>query len=132
MPARSGFYTPGGFARGGEDFGYSGTQDWQKTPFVTQFLDPEIPQGVYTSYLAQNGFGSGLDRRSQWARGLYGQTQSGYQAALRENPTLSYLDYLKKQFGTVGMENMWRSATPNQRGEQTSMWGGPTRFIGLG
>lgn len=131
MAQRQGFYTPG-FAKDGGDWGYGGTQDWQKTPFVTQFLDPEIPQGVYTSFLEGNGFGGGLNRRAQWARGQYGQTQSGYQAALRENPTLTYRDYLTKQFGKTGMEKMWRTATPNQRGEQTGAWAGPTRIITWG
>lgn len=123
--ARSGFYTPG------FNGGYGGSQNWEKTPLVQDFLDPEIPQGVYTSFLANNGLG-GQDRRGQWARGLYGQTQSGYQAALRENPALSYREYLGKQFGTTGMDTMWQSMAPSQRGESPTMWAPATRMITWG
>lgn len=124
--ARQGFYTPG--LQGG--YG-SGNYGWERSPFVRDFLDPEIPQGVYTAFLAQNNLG-GQDRRSQWARGMYGQTQSGYQAALRENPELTYRNFLAKQFGTTGMDQIWRDLTPRQRGETPSLWAPPTRFIGWG
>lgn len=129
--ARSGFYTPG--LGGGDGFatGYGGSQQWSRSPFVQDSLDPEIPQGVYTAFLAQNGLG-GLDRRSQWARGLYGQTQSGYQAAARENPAMDYRTYLAKQFGTTGLDKMWRELAPSQRGESPSMWAQPNRLISWG
>jgi hypothetical protein len=110
---------------------YGGAQDWASTPFVNQYLDPQIPQGVYTGFLANNGFG-GFNRQNDFARSLYGQTQTGYQAATRQNPALSYLDYLNQQFGGGGLQNMWNSSTPEQRGEQSSRWSGPTRFIGWG
>lgn len=129
--SRSGFYTPGYGGGDGRRTGYGGTQRWDRTPFVKDFLDPEIPQGVYTSFLANRGLG-GFDRKSQWARGLYGQTQSGYQAAMRENPALTYLEYLNKQFGTTGLNNMWAGLAPQQRGESTGMWTGPSRIIGWG
>lgn len=128
--ARSNFYTPG-LQAGMTGGGYGSSQNWQKTPLVEDYLDPQIPQGVYTSFLAKNGFG-GQDRRSTWARGQYGQTQSGYQAALRENPTLTYADYLAKQFGTTGLNNMWAGLSFDQRGERPGQWTGPTRTIGWG
>jgi hypothetical protein len=124
--ARSNFYTPNYNDQYGSD-----NYGWKKTPFVKDFLDPEIPQGVYTAFLADRGLG-GFDRKSQWARGLYGQTQSGYQAALRENPALTYLQYLGKQFGTTGLNNMWAGLAPQQRGESPGMWAGPSRVIPWG
>lgn len=127
--ATTGFYSPGYNSQGGG--GYGATQRWETTPEVLLDLDPQIPQGVYTSFLAKNGFG-GQDRRGTWARGLYGQTQSGYQAALRENPTLTYHDYLRKQFRKGGLDRMWGGFAPEQRGERPAQWTGPTRPIAWG
>lgn len=121
--ALSNFYQP--------NAGYGAEQKWRSTPFVQDFLDPEIPQGVYTAYLNQHGFG-GQDRKSQWARQQYGQTQSGYQAALRENPALTYRNYLGRQFANGGLENMWRGLAPSQRGENPGAWGGRTNVIAWG
>jgi hypothetical protein len=117
------FYTPGA--------GYGGTQDWQSTPFVKDFLDPEIPRGVYHSFLSNQGFG-GMDRRSQWGQAQYNNSQTGYQSALRENPALSYLDYLGQQFGGQGMSNMWAGLAPEQRGESPGRWQPQSRFIPWG
>lgn len=111
---------------------YGGAQDWQSTPFVKEYLDPQIPQGVYTGFLANNGLG-GFDRQSTWARGLYGQTQTGYQAALRQNPNLSYADYLSQQFGgSGGFSNIWAGLSPDQRGESPTRWLPQTRLIAWG
>lgn len=121
--AASPFYTAGQ--------GYGSNQDWTTTPFVTDFLDPTIPQGVYQNYLSRQGLG-GFDRQGQFAQGLYGRTQQGYQAALRENPALSYQDYLNTQFGNNGMQNIWAGLAPSQQGINTSTWTGPTRIIANG
>jgi hypothetical protein len=110
---------------------YGGSQNWDTTPFVKQFLDPEIPRGVYHSYLSGQGLG-GLDRRSQWSQNQYANTQTGYQSALRERPDLSYLDYLGTQFGNNGMQNMWLGMAPEQRGEQPGRWQPNTRMIAWG
>lgn len=129
--ARSGFYTPGLGGGDGQKTGYGGDRQWTKAPFHEWTAEPLVPQGVYTAFLGNLGLG-GQDRKSQWLRNKYGETQSGYQAAWLENPELVYSDYLRQQFGKVGLENMWRSATPGQRGEQPGMWAGPTRTIGWG
>ena len=112
---------------------YGGTAGWDTTPLVKDYLDPQIPQGVYTGFLANQGLG-GFDRQSQWARGLYGQTQSGYQAALRQNPALTYNDYLRQQFGGSGggFGDMWAGLAPEQRGENVNRWLPNTRLISWG
>lgn len=110
---------------------YGTGQNWTDTPFVKEYLDPQVPQGVYTGFLASNGFG-GQDRRSQWARGLYGQTQNGYQAALRVNPALAYRDYLSQQFGPSGLGDLWNGMSFSQRGEQPSLYQPNTRIIPWG
>lgn len=109
---------------------YGGSQPWQDTSLVKDYIEPDIPQGVYTDFLSQNGFG-GMDKRNSWGRSLYGQTQSGYQAAITRNPNLSYRDYLSQQFPT-GLNNIWAQMTPGQRGEQQSQFVGPTRMIRQG
>ena len=108
---------------------YGGNQAWQDTPFVKQYLEPDIPQGVYTDYLSQQGFG-GMDRRNMWAKSQYGNSQSGYQAALTRNPTLSYRDYLTQQMPQLN--NIWAGLTPGQRGESPTQFIGPNRMIGWG
>lgn len=107
------FYNPGNF--------YGGTQDWTTTPFVKDYLDPQIPQGVYQSYLTRQNLG-GNDALSQFAQSLYGRTQYGYQAALRNNPNLTYNDYLNQQFGQIGgsLRDLY-FAQDNSRG--SSLWG---------
>ena len=109
---------------------YGGTLPWQDTPLVKDYLEPEIPQGVYTDFLAQNGFG-GMDGRNEWARQQYGRTQQGYQAAVTRNPNLSYREYLSQQF-PQGMNNIWAGLTPGQRGERPNQFVGPTRLIRWG
>lgn len=122
-----GFYTPHYKNMYGSD-----NYGWESTPLVKETLDPEIPQGVYTSFLAHNGLG-GMDRKSEWARGMYGRTQSGYQAALRENPDMSYLEYLRRQLGGGKLDTMWQAMAPEQRGEQVNRWvGGGSRVIPWG
>ncbi len=93
------------------------------TEYVQKDLDPANPQGVYTSFLAQNGYG-GTDRQSIFAKNQYAQTLAGYQSALRTNPGLSYRDYIKTQFGdrAGGLGQMFLNATPDQRGEQPNNW----------
>lgn len=121
------WYTPGG----GGSPNYGARQDWRTTPFVEQFLDPEIPRGVYQSFLAGQGFG-GMSRRDQWAQSQYANSQTGYQAALRENPALSYLGYLGQQFGNNGFQTMWAGLSPEQRGESPGRWQPNTRVISWG
>lgn len=132
---RTGFYTPGFGGGDGQRTGYGGDRHWLTTPEVTNpgfGIDNDIPQGVYSAFLANNGWDA-MNRQGDWARSLYGRTQSGYQAALRENPNLTYREYLSKQLGTTGLRNMWLSATPDQRGERPGNWvGGGTRVIGWG
>lgn len=127
--AQNPWYTPGGFGGTGN---YGADQDWTQTPFTLQYMDPQIPRGVYQDYLSRNGFG-GFDRRSLFAQNQYGNTQSGYQAAVRENPTLTYHDYLNQQFGAGNsLNDLWAGLAPEQRGENPSRFVGPTRFIPWG
>lgn len=112
---------------------YGGTQNNAHTPYVRQDLDPANPQGVFTSFLAQHGFG-GTDAGSQFAKSQYSNTLAGYQAALRTNPNLSYRDYINTQFGDKGqgIQQMILNATPSQLGERPNLWTANARTIGLG
>ena len=123
--ANSPFFTKGAL--------YGSKVNNDSTPYVRTDLDPQNPQGVYTSFLAQNGFG-GTDRQSNYAKNQYSNTLAGYQAALRTNPGLSYREYLMTQLGAhgEGLGQAFLNATPNQRGEQPSLWSSNARTIAWG
>jgi hypothetical protein len=110
---------------------YGSGQNWYDTPFSSQFMSPQVPQGEYLAYLTNNNLG-GFDRRSQFAQGLYGKSQQGYQAAALNNPTLSYRDYLNQHLGSVG--GLFDTLTPEQRGEGgvARNFGGRARLYGRG
>jgi hypothetical protein len=117
------WYRPGG--------GYNSKIKWRDTPFVKQQLDPQIPEGVYTSFLGDNKLG-GTDAESTWAQNLYGKTLAGYKAALRANPSMMYKDYLNKQFNRQTLQNQYLSQTARSRGENPTAFSGATRMIGWG
>ena len=102
------WFNPGG--------GYNSKKNWSTTPFVKQMLDPQIPEGVYTSFLADNKLG-GTDAQSTWAQGLYGKTLAGYKAAIRARPDLTYRDYLMKQYSRDSLQNQYLGQTARARGE---------------
>lgn len=110
---------------------YGGSQAWRQTPFIKSYLDPQIPEGVYNTFLSERGYG-GNDSMSQWAQGLYGHTLTGYKSAMRANPNLSYRDYLGKQFTTDSLMNQWLGQTARQRGENPGQSVGSTNVIAWG
>lgn len=110
--------------------GYNSKTDWRKTPFVTRMLDPQIPEGVYTSFLGENKLG-GTDAMSTWAQGLYGKTLAGYKAALRARPDMTYRDYLLKQYSGDSLRNQFLGQTARARGENPSPFN-RTRLITQG
>lgn len=104
------------------------------SPFARDFISPQVPRGEFERWLgstATGGNAGGFDRRSQFLRSLYGQTQSGHQAALLNNPGLSYRDYLTKHFANTG-DTLWQSLTPSQRGENPGQFSGRVRVLGRG
>ena len=121
--SKSPFYSPGSFIQGGKD--------WRTTPFVTNFLDPQIPEGVFASYLGDRSLG-GTDAFSTWVQGLYGKTLAGYKAGLRERPDMRYSDYLHSQFSKPALRHQYLGQTARSRGENPSAFQSPTRFLGLG
>lgn len=117
------WYTPGS--------GYGAKQDWKTTPFVKNYLDPQIPEGVFADYLGTRGLG-GTDAFSTWAQGQYGKTLAGYKAAMRERPDLMYRDYLQRQFNKPELRNLWLGQTARARGENPTAYSGQTRTIAWG
>jgi hypothetical protein len=106
---------------------YGGTQNWLDTPFVKDFVDNQVPQGTYFGYLTNQGLG-GFDRKSQFGQGLYGRSRTGYDAAQRNHPGLTYRDYLDQHLGPNAIANAYTDATPDQRGES----GVARNFMGRG
>ncbi len=120
---RSPWYTPGSFVQGGTD--------WRTTPFVKKYLDPQIPEGVFASYLGDRSLG-GTDAMSTWAQSQYGKTLTGYKAAMRENPALMYADYLHSQYSKPALRNEYLGQTARARGENPTAYQSPTRLISWG
>ena len=121
--AQNPFYTPGA--------GYGASQNWTQTPYVQDFLDPQIPEGVFNAFLGKRGYG-GMDAMSSWAQNLYGRTLAGYKAAKRENPALQYRNYLGRQYGGDAIRDMYMSQTPRDRGENPGLTQARTRLISWG
>ena len=111
--------------------GYGADRAWRQTDFVKQYLDPQIPEGVFNAFLGERGLG-GTDAQSTWAQGLYGKTLAGYKSALRARPDLTYRDYLGKQYTTDSLQNQWLGQTARQRGENPGMSVGTPRLISWG
>ena len=113
------------------DASYGASQAWRQSPFVKDFLDPQIPEGVYNAFIGERGMG-GTDALSQWAQGQYGKTLTGYKSAMRANPNLSYRDYLGKQLSGNTMRDQWLGQTAQARGERPTAYQGNTRTITWG
>ena len=110
---------------------YNSTVNWRETPFVKDQLDPQIPEGVFASQLGGMGLG-GTDAMSTWAQGQYGKTLTGYKAAMRANPAMSYLDYLKTSFSKNSLQSQYLGQTARSRGERPGDFAGRTRIVGWG
>jgi len=136
------FYTPG-YGYGGMDWATNnpnapGAQEaiengggWSDTEFVKKFLDPQIPEGVFYGFLGDRYLG-GNDAMSRWAQDQYGRTLTGYKAGLRDNPNMTYAEYLKRQFNKPGLRSMYYAGTARERGENPAQFVGRTRQIGWG
>jgi len=116
------WYIPGG--------GYGGRQDDRTTPVVGQY-DKQNPDAVYEAFLAERGL-AGYDRKAQFARGLQPRLQTGYKAALRENMDLTWNRYLRGQTKRGLIDDLYAGLTPDQRGENESLYAPRTRVIRAG
>jgi hypothetical protein len=111
------------------------------TPFVENFVSPQVPRGEFERWLGTQNVGgpaggggqlNGFNRQAQFYRSLYGQTQNGYQAALLNNPALSYRNYLQDYFGNGQAADLWNALTPQQRGENPAQFSPRVRVMGRG
>ena len=112
---------------------YGSSQNWIQTPFVRDYVDPQVPQGTFFSYLTGQGLG-GFDRASQFGQSMYGKSRTGYEAAQRNDPGLTYRSYLDQFLGPGAIQNAYLGASPEQRGESgvARNFGGRARLIGRG
>lgn len=84
---------------------------------------------AYNRYLASIGIGqTDTNPFAEYARKQFGQTQTGYQTALAEDPTMRYQDYLTR-LGFRPLYNQFMQLSPQQRGENRSRYVGPVRTI---
>lgn len=124
------------FYRSGSNYGgknlVSGqAQDWYDTDAVKYFFSGSpTEKGTFLRYLQQQGAG-GFDRRSLFGQSLYGRTAQGYEAAQQSNPDLLYRDYLNTLGGNF-VSDIWKSLTPEQRGETPARFASPVRWMSRG
>ena len=87
------------------------------------------PQAAWTRYL-QGNYGIGLTDTSPFStfvRNQYQNAQRGFEAALAEDPTLIFQNYLSNI--NPNFQQMFSNLTPSQRGENVSRYAGPVRWI---
>ena len=87
-------------------------KDWYNTD-IGEGEGDDFVQGEWERFLTHEGFG-GFDRRSNWARALFGRAMNGYEAAKQSNPELTFRRYLGTLQGYL--ENAWAGLTNNERG----------------
>lgn len=118
------YYTLGQFQQ-------SPTVDWTTTQPIggpNGYIENN-PEVAWTRYL-QGRYGVGLADQSPYAgfvRGQYQPVRQGFEAALAENPTLIFQDYLNRL--NPDYARMFAALTPQQRGESVSQYAGPLRVI---
>jgi hypothetical protein len=88
-------------------------QDMTRSPFVRDFLEPDVPRGVYDRYfLERNGY-IGPDQRTRFMRGNMGRAEQAYENQLLSTPDLRFSDFLK---GYTGLADEWVNMSASQRG----------------
>jgi hypothetical protein len=108
----NGFYDP--FSNYGNPNGFAG---WD-SPFVRNDLStqPGMERGVYSRFLAENGFG-GQTNRDRFAQAQFGPMEDAYKAALLTNPNLNRIDFYKQNFDAHALDNAYAALAPSQRGQ---------------
>lgn len=114
------FYSPGST--------YGGTQNWYDTPFVTDSMSAQNPQGEYEKWITDQGFG-GVNRIGGAARNLYERAQSGFSGASLNNPNLSFRSYLNDMLGPNFLQTQINSMTDQQLGNNTAAYSPRIRWV---
>lgn len=105
--------------------------DWTTTPVIggpgIGYLE-QNQDAAYTRWLGRNNVGLGdTSPFAQYLQGpAFNNSRTGFKAALAENPTLTYQDYLDTLGGLARLYAQFRSMSPQQRGVRYT---GPTRTI---
>ena len=87
-------------------------------------------QAAFQRELERLGLAFNPGNRAQYARGLFGQTQDAYQAAVPfQGLDYRYTDWLTNEFPKL-FESSYGAASPHQRGEANPM-AGRVRWVGF-
>jgi hypothetical protein len=110
--------------------------EWATTPIGggnwNSYLEtPANRDAAFLRYLGEIGgptqeWGNPNAPKGAWARQQFGNTVTGYEAALATNPLLKYQDYL----GGIDMDSIYNALTPQQQGKNPGMFAGRMRTIG--
>ena len=110
--------------------------EWAKSPigggnWNSYLEDPANRDATFMRYLGgisspSSPWGNPNGPQGAWARQQFGNTVTGYEAALATNPLLKYQDYL----GGIDMQGMYDALTPQQQGKNPGQFAGRMRTIG--
>lgn len=132
-PSQAGSWRPQSYGNQGAGYFdptslYGGNQYWQNDQQATSFWEgirrrylQDNPGTVWTMF--QSPFAGGQRPFDQWMRQQEGQTMDAYEAALANNPELSYQQYLSG-LGPEYFVDRFNQQAASQRGIQPSNFGG--------
>jgi hypothetical protein len=112
----SGFYDP--------DSSYGADRDWASTPIISGpngYLENNFG-ALYERFIAP--WAQGQTPFARWVRGQSGEVQQALMAAVASNPLITAQGFLSN-LGPQNFAQQWlNDFTPQQRGENDSIYGG--------
>lgn len=109
--------------------------DWTQTPAIggpSGYLE-EQQDAAFTRQLAAMGIGlADTTPYANWVKEQFRNTQTGFKAALAEDPLTTYQGYIKDIFGVTGVPKLKQAYSRlgrRARGEYPEQLGGAMRTI---
>lgn len=100
------------------------------TPIGQKQLEAEQNRSNAFTYYNQ-GYGvQPMQNYGKWLQSVYGQVSTGYEAALAENPDLSFAKYYALIYPQL--QQAFNDLTPEGRGESVTRYVAPARVIPRG
>lgn len=96
------------------------------TPIGDIYLNRVTERPAYNIYTSP--FGGGFDPFSTFVQNAYGRARTGYESQLAYDPNRRWTDYLQDLGGESFFRNQWNNLSPQQRGQNPSMFVPPARW----
>jgi len=121
------FTTNGQFFDAGSHYGnVSTTGDFSNTPVGEKYLE-QNPEAAWARYAASKGVNP-LTNKGRFARSIFPQVRTGFEAALATNPQLRQSNY----FNTIDINRMFNNQDAATRGENPGGFAPRARTISRG